>query len=30
MTAILLHRIDPAKNMHRFYGLDVRRDLFGQ
>jgi predicted DNA-binding WGR domain protein len=29
MTAILLHRIDPAKNMHRFYGLDVRPDLFG-
>jgi predicted DNA-binding WGR domain protein len=30
MTAIILHRVDPAKNMHRFYGLDVRRDLFGQ
>jgi predicted DNA-binding WGR domain protein len=30
MTAIILHRIDPVKNMRRFYGLDVRRDLFGQ
>jgi predicted DNA-binding WGR domain protein len=30
MTAIILHRIDPAKNMHRFYRLDVQRDLFGQ
>jgi predicted DNA-binding WGR domain protein len=30
MTAIILHRIDPAKNMRRFYWLDVQRDLFGQ
>jgi predicted DNA-binding WGR domain protein len=30
MTAIILHRIDPAKNMRRFYRLDVQRDLFGQ
>jgi predicted DNA-binding WGR domain protein len=27
--AIILHRIDPAKNMRRFYMLDVQRDLFG-
>jgi predicted DNA-binding WGR domain protein len=30
MTAIILHRIDPAKNMRRFYWLDVQPDLFGQ
>jgi predicted DNA-binding WGR domain protein len=30
MTAIILHRVDPAKNMRRFYGLAVQRDLFGQ
>jgi predicted DNA-binding WGR domain protein len=30
MTAIILHRVDPAKNMRRFYRLDVQRDLFGQ
>jgi hypothetical protein len=30
MTAIILHRVDPAKNMHRISGLDVQRDLFGQ
>jgi predicted DNA-binding WGR domain protein len=30
MTAILLHRVDPAKNMRRLYRLDVQRDLFGQ
>jgi hypothetical protein len=24
-----LRRIDPAKNMHRFYRLDVQPDLFG-
>jgi predicted DNA-binding WGR domain protein len=28
--AIILHRIDPAKNMRRFYWLDVQPDLFGQ
>ena len=27
--AIQLHRIDPAKNMARFYMLDVQPDLFG-
>ncbi len=30
VDAILLHRIDPAKNMHRFYRLDVAPDLFGR
>jgi len=29
MTAITLHRSDPAKNMWRYYRLDVQRDLFG-
>ncbi len=24
-----LHRIDPAKNMRRFYRLDIAPDLFG-
>jgi predicted DNA-binding WGR domain protein len=30
MTAIILHRTDPARNMRRFYRLDVQPDLFGQ
>ena len=30
MTAVVLYRIDPPKRMHRFYRLDVQRDLFGQ
>jgi hypothetical protein len=29
MTAITLHRSDPAKNLHRYYRLDVQHDLFG-
>jgi predicted DNA-binding WGR domain protein len=29
MTAICLRRIDPARNMRRFYRLDVQPDLFG-
>lgn len=29
MNAVILYRIDEAKNMHRFYRLDVQRDLFG-
>ena len=29
MGAIILHRIDPALNMRRFYRLDVQPDLFG-
>jgi predicted DNA-binding WGR domain protein len=27
--SICLHRIDPARNMRRFYRLDVQSDLFG-
>jgi predicted DNA-binding WGR domain protein len=30
MNAVILYRIDQAKNMHRFYRLDVQPDLFGQ
>lgn len=29
MTAITLRRSDPARNMHRYYMLDVQPDLFG-
>ena len=29
MTAIVLYRIDEAKRMHRYYRMDVQRDLFG-
>jgi hypothetical protein len=29
MIALHLRRIDPARNMHRFYPLDVQPDLFG-
>ena len=29
MSAVTLHRIDPAQNMARFYALDVQPDLFG-
>ncbi len=29
MTAVHLCRIDGARNMHRFYRLDVQPDLFG-
>jgi predicted DNA-binding WGR domain protein len=28
MNAVHLRRIDPARNMRRFYRLDVRPDLF--
>ena len=28
MTVVHLRRIDPAKNMHRFYRLDVQPGLF--
>jgi predicted DNA-binding WGR domain protein len=27
--SLTLYRIDPAKNMKRFYRLDIQRDLFG-
>jgi hypothetical protein len=29
MSAVYLARIDPARNMRRFYRLDVQPDLFG-
>jgi predicted DNA-binding WGR domain protein len=29
MSALLLRRVDPARNMRRFYRLDVQPDLFG-
>ena len=29
MTAVILRRIDPARNMLRFYRLDLQADLFG-
>lgn len=29
MTAVILHRVDPARNMSRYYRLDVQPDLFG-
>jgi predicted DNA-binding WGR domain protein len=29
MNAVHLLHIDPARNMHRFYRLDVQPDLFG-
>jgi predicted DNA-binding WGR domain protein len=30
MTTLHLRRTDPARNMRRFYLLDVQPDLFGQ
>ena len=30
MTAVSLHRTDPARRMRRFYLLDVQPDLFGE
>lgn len=29
MTPVTLYRIDPARNMQRWYYLDVQPDLFG-
>lgn len=29
MSAVVLTRTDPARNMARYYRLDVQRDLFG-
>jgi predicted DNA-binding WGR domain protein len=29
MNAVHLRRVDPARNMSRFYRLDVQPDLFG-
>ena len=30
MSAITLHRTNAARNMHRYYRLDVQPDLFGE
>jgi predicted DNA-binding WGR domain protein len=29
ITGVTLHRSDPARNMWRYYRLDIQRDLFG-
>jgi predicted DNA-binding WGR domain protein len=29
MSVVTLHRIDPARNMSRFYQIDLQPDLFG-
>lgn len=29
MTPVTLYRIDPVKNMHRWYYLNIQPDLFG-
>jgi predicted DNA-binding WGR domain protein len=29
MNAVILRRIDPTRNMARFYAMDVQPDLFG-
>jgi len=29
MSAVVLHRVDPSRNMRRYYRLDVQPDLFG-
>jgi predicted DNA-binding WGR domain protein len=29
MDAVYLRRIDPSRNMRRFYRLDIQPDLFG-
>ena len=28
-SGVTLHRTDPARNMWRYYRLDIQRDLFG-
>jgi predicted DNA-binding WGR domain protein len=30
MTAVTLYRVDAARNMSRFYRLDIQPDLFGK
>jgi predicted DNA-binding WGR domain protein len=30
IAAVSLYRTDPARNMRRFYHLDIQPDLFGQ
>ncbi len=29
-SAVHLRRVDPARNMARYYGLSIRRNLFGE
>jgi predicted DNA-binding WGR domain protein len=29
MGAVILHRVDPSRNLRRFYRLNVQPDLFG-
>jgi predicted DNA-binding WGR domain protein len=29
MSSVTLYRIDPAKNMQRYYNMDIQPDLFG-
>jgi predicted DNA-binding WGR domain protein len=29
MSAVVLYRVDPSRNMSRFYRLDVQPELFG-
>ncbi len=29
MSVVTLRRVDPSRNMHRFYRLDMQPDLFG-
>jgi predicted DNA-binding WGR domain protein len=29
MNSVTLYRIDPARNMQRYYHLDIQPDLFG-
>jgi predicted DNA-binding WGR domain protein len=28
-ASVMLHRHDPARNLHRYYQLDIQTDLFG-
>lgn len=30
MNPVVLYRIDPAKRMHRYYRMEIQRDLFGE
>lgn len=30
MNPVILYRINPQKNMHRFYRLAIQQDLFGK
>lgn len=30
MTAIVLYHVDASKRMHRYYRMEIQRDLFGE